>query len=429
MNKELYYNIRAKLGRQRYRIYIKAIYPWVLKYRAKTVGRKDKIDVVFFAINVAMWRYQGVYDLLSNDDHFNCHIVLTSARQFDEEQRIVNLKALRDFFDAKGIKYYDFDESTDTGYNVKDLIDPDILFYPQPYEAQYKVEHSFNNFKDKLLCYVPYYSWSIMKSASWGYDMPFCHIAWKIYYATNFECDSARRIALNHGRNCVVSGFGGLERYLNKDTLDVWKIKDHSIRRLIWAPHFTIESRPSMLGCRSNFLRMSRFMLEIADTYRDKIQIAFKPHPWLKSVLYEYPDWGREVTDNYYNQWATGVNTQLETGDFVDLFKTSDAMIHDSASFTAEYLCVNKPVAFVTNDPESLMDLHNEFGQLALKQHYILKTEEDVISFIDDVVIGGNDTKAIERTDFFNSVLRSQEQGSISKFIVEDIKRGLGLKR
>ena len=107
MNKELYYNIRAKLGRQKYRIYINVIYPWVLKYRAKTVGRKDKIDVVFFAINVAMWRYQGVYDLLSNDDHINCHIVLTSARQFDEEQRIENLKALRAFFDAKGIKYFD----------------------------------------------------------------------------------------------------------------------------------------------------------------------------------------------------------------------------------------------------------------------------------------------------------------------------------
>jgi CDP-glycerol glycerophosphotransferase (TagB/SpsB family) len=121
------------------------------------------------------------------------------------------------------------------------------------------------------------------------------------------------------------------------------------------------------------------------------------------------------------------VNTQLETGDFVDLFKTSDAMIHDCGSFTAEYLYVNKPVAFVSDNIEQLKIPHSDFGRAALDQHYILKDKDDVLAFINDVVLGGNDSKKEQRTRFFETVLKPDVTGTTSQFIVNDIKKSLGL--
>lgn len=424
--KELYYDFRAKIGKFRIKIYYNIYYPLVLKHRAKMVGKKDKIIVVFFAMNVAMWRYQGIYDLLSKDSRFKCHIVFIVPRSYAKGQQKEDLKLLRDYFDAKQIDYIDHEIDDQYGYDVKSRINPDIIFYPQPYNSIFLPNHEYQNFTTKLLCYMPY-SVNVIVGSSWLFDLEFHNLAWKIYCPLMTEKKSAEAIARNKGRNWLVSGYSNLDRYLCDESEDVWKIKDRSVKRLIWAPHFTM-SQVTWLKPRSNFLWMSQLMLRIALYFKDQLQIAFKPHPRLKSELYRHPNWGKDKTDNYYKQWESMDNTQLETGDFVDLFKTSDAMIHDSCSFTAEYLYVNKPVAFVTSDIESLKTDHNEFGRSALDQHYIVGNEEQVMLFVEQVVLGGKDTKKEERTCFYEKVLKPGVSGTTSQFIVEDIKKSLGIK-
>lgn len=419
MNNRILLNIRH----QCILFYLNAIYPAILKNRARKVGKKDKIEVVFFAMNVAMWRYQGVYDLLSKDNRFNCHIVFTVPKTFTKEQQAADLKQMREYFGSKGIEYIDHEEGA--GYDVKNKINPDILFYPQPYEDIFSKNHDFSLFKSKLLCYIPY-SVNVAFHNYWTSDLVFHNLAWKVYCASSMEQRNAAEVAKNHACNWIVSGYSNLDKYCNNDFHDVWKVKDRSLKRLIWAPHFTI-AQVSWFQARSNFLWMAQLMLDIAEQKKDVLQIAFKPHPRLKSELYRHPDWGKEKTDEYYQCWGDMVNTQLETGDFVDLFKTSDAMIHDSGSFTAEYLYVNKPVAFVTDNIEQLKIPHSDFGRAALDQHYILKDKDDVLAFINDVVLGGNDSKKEQRTRFFETVLRPDVTGTTSQFIVNDIKKSLGL--
>lgn len=406
--------------------YLNYFYPAILHHRAKKVGRKNKIEVVFFAINLAMWRYQGVYELLSQDEHFNCHIVLTGARQYSREQRHLNLEILREYFQSKSIDFIDFDEKEDKGFDVKAQINPDILFYPQPYENQYVQNHNFRGFSNKLLCYIPYAINVIAeKDSNFVYNTFFHNIAWKLYYPINYNKLEAERIARNHARNMVVSGYPNLDYYLSDEFNDVWKIKDRSLKRLIWAPHYSMPSEHNWIT-RSNFLWMSDLMLKIAEQYKDRLQIAFKPHPFLKSRLYQYPGMGKIKTDEYFEKWNSMSNTFIAS-EFVDLFKSSDAMIHDCGSFTAEYLFVNKPVAFVATDLQKLKEDHSDFGRNALSQHYILQNEEDVYAFINDVVIGGMDPKSSQRTDFYDSVLKPNVSGTTSKFIVDDMKKSLGL--
>lgn len=417
-------DIKRIIKNQGIKLYLNGVYPWILRQRVKKVAQKDKIEVVFFAMNIATWRYQGVYELLSREGRFNCHIVFTVPTTYSREQKANDLQQMRDYFDSRCIKYFDYDITLDQGCDVMKEINPDILFYPQPYDGAFPDLHDYNRFLSKLLCYIPY-SVNVAQGNYFLYDLKFHNLAWKIYAPTQIEKDSARRIARNRGRNWLVSGYSNLDNYCNGEVNDVWKIKDRKIKRLIWAPHFTLAKDTTWIFSRSSFLWLSEIMLNLADQYKDCIQIAFKPHPRLKSELYNHPNWGKERTDKYYERWANGQNTQLETGDFVDLFKTSDAMIHDSGSFTAEYLYVNKPVAFVTSDLEGLLASHNDFGKAALGQHYIVKDQDDVLKFVADVVLGGDDPKAAERTRFFNEVLKPNVTGNTSQFIVDDIKQSL----
>lgn len=99
----------------------------------------------------------------------------------------------------------------------------------------------------------------------------------------------------------------------------------------------------------STFLSIAEELLEFIKNTQLPVQMAFKPHPLLKSQLYNYSSWGKEKTDEYYAAWEFLPNAQLETNEYVDLFMTSDAMIHDCGSFTIEYHHTLKPVMYLVN--------------------------------------------------------------------------------
>jgi CDP-glycerol glycerophosphotransferase (TagB/SpsB family) len=170
---------------------------------------------------------------------------------------------------------------------------------------------------------------------------------------------------------------------------------------------------------------MAQLMVDIAQTYSDRLQIAFKPHPSLLTQLYAHPDWGKERTDQYYELWQQMPNTQLETGQYADLFMTSDAMIHDSGSFVVEYLYANRPVMFVSNNLQSILATQSEFGLQAYKQAYIGREAGDIRHFIDEVVLRENDPMRPQRKQFFSDYLLPPGGKTVAQNIVEDITKSL----
>ena len=98
-------------------------------------------------------------------------------------------------------------------------------------------------------------------------------------------------------------------------------------------------------------------------------------------------------------------NTQLEEGYYIDLFLTSDAMIHDCASFTGEYLFSKHPVLFVIRDQQQVESHWNPFGRKCYDLHYHAQGIEDIEAFINDTVISGLDPLRHEREDFFSQYL------------------------
>lgn len=381
------------------------------------------VRVVFYAIDLALWRYQHLYELMASDSRFLPAIVLSPCP--GRKQREQDAEGLRQFFDGKGIEYIDYHDGQQP-YDVKGILRPDIVFYPQPYEHLLCPEHDCLNFYDRLVCYASYY---FPIGTQWAYNMHFSNRAWRIYYSLPFQSDLARKKAFNHGRNVRIAGYANADDFLQPHHQDVWKqmTDDKKRKRLIWAPHFSIVSEHHMLPPRSNFLWMAELMMTLAKEYSDQLQIAFKPHPTLLTRLYNHEQWGKERTDAYYKAWETMDNTQLETGKYIDLFMTSDAMIHDSASFVAEYHYSQRPVMFVARDLPSVMTDVSMVGKEAYDVCYIGSSESDIRHFIEDVVLCNDDSLKARRHVFFSNYLLPPNNMSVAENIFNDIVQSLSL--
>lgn len=405
-------------------------YLWLHLWKYKATERQHRklveqlsghspVKVVFFAIDIALWRYQHLYELMAADSRFQPTIVLSPCP--GRKQREQDAAGLRRFFDSKNTTYIDYHEG-DKPYDVKGIINPDIVFYPQPYEHLLCPEHDCLNFYDRLVCYASYY---FPIGVQWAYNLHFSNRAWRIYYSLPYQIDLAKKKAFNHGCNTRMVGYANADDFLKRQHVDAWKqMADGKPRkRLIWAPHFSICSPPY----RSNFLWMADLMVDIAKTYSDQLQIAFKPHPALLTQLYGHGQWGKERTDAYYKEWETMENTQLETGEYIDLFMTSDAMVHDSASFVAEYHYSQNPVMFVARDLTPIMADVSTVGKAAYDAQYIGETESDVRQFIDHVVLAGEDPLKSKREAFFRDSLLPPNNKSVAQNILDDIIESLQL--
>lgn len=363
---------------------------------------KKKINVVFFASSLSMWRYQNLYEEISKHPKFNAWIIIAPTVAFNDEQKHKDIEILKDYFTKKNVPFLIGWNGGESFLDIKHELKPDILFYPQPYRTFYPEQIGYHNFYDKLLCYYPYAFWR--SKGWWSYDTPLHRFAWKLFYSTELHRkDAAFYCSFNKGRNVEVVGYPTADNFLSGNYVDVWKVQSVKKKRVIWAPHFTIFT--DGLLKQSNFLWMAEFMLEVAKRYSNNIQFVFKPHPRLFSELCKHPEWGEERAKEYYDTWTTMGNTQLQTGEFVDLFMTSDAMIHDSGSFGVEYHYSGNPVMYIADNFEEQVAEMAEFGQIAMRQHYVGKSKEDIINFIEDTVLGGNDPMKEQRLRFVNEYL------------------------
>lgn len=363
----------------------------------KRIRETNSAHIVILAANLSMWRYQKLYEQLATDTRFKVTVVIIDLPSYTSEENQKNRIELKEFFDKKEVNYTQFEELPE-GKRI-DALEPDILFIIQPY-AMKSAMVNYYHYKDKLLCYYPY---ALQNSnLKWEYNTRFHNIAWRIYLPTPSHVENAKALSYIKGRNCVVVGEPHSDEFFASLKFNPWN-DTKGRKKIIWAPHFQIT--PNAMYYRPSFLWTYELMLDIAKKYSEQLYIAFKPHPRLYSTLCNHPEWGKAKTDAYYDQWKQMPNTQFENGEFVELFKSSDALMHDCGSFTSEYLYTKKPCLFLTQDEPYVRKDLCIFGNKCFDSHYIAKTKEDIIRFIEDIVITGNDTLNAQRQKFFDTEL------------------------
>ena len=393
--------------------------------RVAEVSSRGRCRVVFIAMNRVMWRYQHLLELIDGDDRFEVKVVLSPCLNLSVEQQHTDMEGLRKYFKEKGVEFVDYDFEA-TPYDFGTDFDPDLVFYPQPYEHLLVPAHDCLSHYNRLLCYYPYAY--MTGKGKFFYDFHFHNLAWRLYYSNDTILEEARKTAWNHGRNVRIVGYPNADDFFKPEFRQVWKRIDEGRerKRLIWAPHFSLGDTFGLVG-HGGFIWMSFFMLDLAQRYKEHLQIAFKPHPRLLSELYKHPDWGKERADAYYRQWAEMENTQLETGDHVDLFMTSDAMVHDSGSFVVEYMFTHKPVMYAMRNLDRYLASQTEFSREAIGLHYHGANEREVMDFIDFTVLGGEDPLAEKREGFYNRYLKPIGGKTVAQNTLDDLVASLRL--
>lgn len=394
------------------------------KKALKKIRNKAKIKIAFFLIHESVWKYEELYNLLLKDDRFDPIVVVCPYISYGNETMLFELRKAYNSFLSKGYNVIkSLNEKSGEWLDVKNEVKPDIVFFTNPHHLT-RDEYFITNFLDTLTCYVPYgFKNSYLFKAH--FDQLMQNFTWKFFLETTVHKKLSLQYARNKSVNTLVTGYPGMDKFLRRDyqPTEVWKIKDRKLKRIIWAPHHTIPGRGATLDY-STFLNYFDFMLEIAVKYQEKIQIAFKPHPILRANLNLDEFWGKEKTDNYYNTWAELPNGQVHEGGYIDLFLTSDGMIHDSSSFVIEYLYTNNPVMFLLNN-DSILDKFNELGKMALSKLYVGRNKEEIELFVNDVILNENDVRQTERIEFFNKVVKPPNNVTASEniynFLVSEI--------
>lgn len=385
------------------------------------VRKKEKIKVAFFLLYEMVWKYDYIYKLMEQDKGFDPVIVICPITRYGEENLITSMKNAFDYFTKNGYNTIKtLNEATGEWLDVKKTIQPDIVFFTNPYYLT-RPEYQIINYLDTLTCYVPYgFKNSYIYDAL--YNQLTHNFVWKFFLETTIHQALSKKYSRNKGKNTVVTGYPGMDSMLMKNYTpkDVWKIKDRKIKRIIWAAHHTIPGYGFTLDF-STFLKYCDIMPELAEKYKEHIQIAFKPHPILRQNLNNPEVWGRQKTDSYFKKWEDLENGQLNESDYLDLFITSDAMIHDCGSFTVEYLYTSKPVMFLIGD-ENITNRFNDVGKIAFNKLYHGREPQDIESFIVDVVLNNHDPKKEERIQFFNEVIKPPNNKTASENIFNIIK-------
>lgn len=379
---------------------------------------KKKVRVAFFVLNADIWKFEEVLAILEDDQRFEPVIVVCPPINLRDEDINSKMDKAYDFFKQNSHNVvYSFDEKRQRYIDVKKELSPDIVFFTNPYGYTLK-KYRIENYLDVLTCYSQYSF--ILEEREHFFNSVFHNLLWKAFYETKAHKELAERYAVNNGVNVEVTGYPGIDSLVYAERLDngVWKHKDNRLKRIIWAPHWSIVERGHGRPSASNFLKLSEFMLDFVELYCDKIQVAFKPHPYLKNTLYQHPDWGKERAESYYGRWKDIENGQLETGNYADLFNSSDAMIFDSISFIAEYLFSGKPSMFMKASPDVPIQF-NKLGKMALDHHYHGSVKEDIIHFIDEVVIEGKDRMKDKRSRFYRDILSPPNGRSASRNIYD----------
>ena len=375
--------------------------------RVKKIRKKEKIRFLFILSELTQWKTELLYQKMLSHPRFEPILGITPSRGYKGAERNVI-----DYCKQKGYSYILLNP-TET---ILSQVNVDFVMHQKPYNREIHPAHYIDNNKRVPVILIPYFLSTITED--WVVNQRVSFFAWR-QFVDNESCRKAwSKIHKFKGLNYRVTGTPIMDELLTpKEQLkDVWPINDGR-KRIIYAPHHTISDFHWEGIAYSTFLEYCQFMLEMRDKYKDKVYFVFKPHPSLKDRLDKI--WGKEKTDSYYLAWEQTRYSHVASGKYLELFKYSDALIHDCGSYTVEYMYTANPIMYLIRDEH-----HSEnmipYARKAFDLHYKGFNQADIEQFIQDV-INGNDPLKSDRVAYRASFLMPPHGKSACENIIDSI--------
>lgn len=381
------------------------------------------IRVLFLVSNLASWKVGPVFRVMLNDPEFEpivlvCPVSLGGLSKEKETTARILVEALS----AQGFPYVDLTKLDADKTKAKiNTLSPHLFFFTNPHGLvpSYLHDQIFTSF---LTCYVPYNHECMEYGGNQEqYNQTSHNWFWRIFVPHEQSLQLYKENRFRSDAGVILTGFPACEPLLVGDVgvgLDPWKAQPGKKKRVIYAPHWLWRKDIRMATIDA----YGKAIMRLAERYKDDIQWAMRPHPLLKPKLNDDPNWGEAETAKFFDFWERSEFSQLHQADYESLFRKSDAMIHDSGSFLAEYLYLQKPVLYLMTEQTNGQYL-NAFGRRALSACEIGKSVDDIERFLIGLLeesVGGTQAKS-----FFDSEIASLNARPPSLKICEEIKSSL----
>lgn len=381
------------------------------------------IRVCFFALDSSTWKCDSLYQQMERDSMYEPMVLVCPIDNQGRENMLQKMEEGYSYFIKKRYKVLKaYDAHNDSYLDAHDL-QPDIIFYLNPYRYLIDDRYYIDKFDNVLTCYIDY-SLEIMNE-HWAYSQLLQQLVWKYLVPSNLHKKLVESCEYRFVKNVSVSGYPTYDLFINE--LD--GIKKNEFKTIVWAPHqsiFTPTADDEISVRWSTFLLYADYMMSIIRKNKD-IHFIFRPHPLLRTNLYNHPEWGKERTDQYYEELLSLPNVELSVGDYIEQFCKSDALIHDGGGFMAEYIYTQKPCLYLSNyiDDYIKKNRFNELGIAAWKAHYHAYDQKDIENFIEHIVLEGNDTMRSKRAEVLRTYLRPPQQGSVAENTINILKNAI----
>ncbi len=383
-------------------------YAKVLKTLKSRALKGKKIRVAFYVIEV--FQYASIYENMLKSDFFEPFIVVVP----DVMRKDISISCMKTSYASLKSKYenvymgYDEDKSKYIDFSDK----LDIVFFGNPYHALVDSYHFIWHMlkKNILTCYQNYGYNTVLWGREHICNLPFYNSCWRVFADSKESLDDLIEHQPRRAENAWLSG------YCKMDKLAGVQLLPNERKQILLCPHHTLNFDALQL---SNFLKYSDFFLKLPEKY-PQIDFIFRPHQLLRYNLAKH--WSEERAQAYFDKITSFPNVKYDVGqDYFQTFANSDAMIHDCGSFTAEYLFTGKPCCYMLKNKEEIDNLFLPIGQKCLENYYQAFSEDDICRFIDDVILGGNDSLKQQREEFSDYLKLNYPQ--VGKKITEYIKQ------
>ncbi|MBR2732871.1 MAG: CDP-glycerol glycerophosphotransferase family protein [Selenomonadaceae bacterium] len=395
---DMTYDYFNRLARRAPKDEYNALMERVFNLSARRIAAKKKIRVAFLLLEAAQWCGKDIYELFMNDERLETTIFFSLDFHKDMNELVLNdfqrgIEQLR----SHGVDFVAIDDIN------AEIPEQDIIVYLTPYLGWIPYAFRLKRITAKtLLVHIPYAFDSALHFKPF-YSQSIFLVAWKIFFSSAVTFDVYKKYSVIGMPRGVYSGYPRMDVFFKPDA-DFkfnWKLARPDAKKIIWAPHWSIAGIAIIY---STFQWNFEFMYEFAKNHPETSWV-FKPHPMLLySAIQEGVFASVEDFEAYFQKWNDLPNAQVYTGAYYqDIFATSDALIHDCGSFSAEYQYVDKPMIYLTRDTQR----HNELGKAILGVSYLVDGQDldAIAATIQRVIIDGNDDKASARRKLFDKYL------------------------
>ena len=361
----------------------------------KLLKLDKKIKVAFLHMYSTDIQNVCIFEKMLADDNFDPYFIVNpdisrSKENFDFNYERTFSELSKKYGAERVLNGYDYKKEQYIDYTN----DFDIMTTNNPYDNMAHKYFQIKYWAQKCIpiFYISYFYMGKCNTSIANLRLKQFNYIWKYFAENSNVLDLAKKYELIKGYNIQVTGYPKLDKLAAFE-----RLKNNNRKKIILAPHHTINSAKNAVGC---FLEYADVLLKLPQKYPE-IDFVFRPHPLLLENLKSETYWGKEKTKDFMEILLSNTNITYSTeGDYLNLFAESDALIHDCGSFTAEYLYTGKPCAYLYRNSMDENLVFTEFGKECINNHYIIKCDNELYKFIDDIIVQGKDVKKAQRQKF-----------------------------